>query len=108
MRMPIFSYFLVVGSVLTGLLLWFGNDSEPDGTALKASQTVGIPTFRPEPEPEHARATAVNFAAEYKRPERKPAKTAEAVTTRKMTTVYSKPEPRSRFAEFPNNNLSIH
>ena len=108
MRMPIFSYFLVVGSVLTGLLLWFGNDSPPNETALEASQAVGIPTFRPEPEPEHARATAVNFAAEYKRPERKPAKAAESVTARKTTPGYSKPEPRSRFAEFPNNNLSIH
>jgi hypothetical protein len=28
MRMPIFSYFLVVGSVLTGLLVWFGDDRE--------------------------------------------------------------------------------
>ena len=97
-----------MGSVLTGLLLWLGNDSAPNGTAINASQTVRIPTFSPEPEPEHARATAVNFAAEYKRPERKPAKTAEAPTRRTVTPGYSKPEPRSRFAEFPNNNLSIH
>ncbi len=27
MRMPIFTYFLVVGSVLTGLLVWFGGES---------------------------------------------------------------------------------
>ena len=77
LRMPIFPYFLVVGSVLTGLLLWFGNGSEPTGPTLTSSQTVGIPRFRPEPEAEHARATAVNFAAEYKRAERKPVKTAE-------------------------------
>ena len=30
MRMPIFSYFLVVGSVLIGLLLWFGNEGVPN------------------------------------------------------------------------------
>jgi hypothetical protein len=29
--MPIFSYFLVVGSVLAGLLLLFGNESQPNG-----------------------------------------------------------------------------
>ena len=76
--MPIFSYFLVVGSVLTGLLLWFGNENEPIEPALTTSQTVGVPKFKPEPEAEHARATAVNFAAEYKRPERKSLKAAKS------------------------------
>jgi hypothetical protein len=39
--MPIFSYFLIVGSVLSGVLLWFGNENEPIGTALTSSQMVG-------------------------------------------------------------------
>jgi hypothetical protein len=108
LRMPIFSYFLVVGSVLAGLLLWFGNGSEPIRTALTTSQTIGIPKFKPEPEPEpeHARVTAVNFATEYKRP--KPVKTAETPPRQKATTNYSKPQPLSHFAEFPHDNLSIH
>ena len=106
LRMPIFPYFLVVGSVLTGLLLWFGNGSEPTGPTLTSSQTVGIPRFRPEPEAEHARATAVNFAAEYKRAERKPVKTAETPSRQKVN--YSKPQPSSHFAEFPHDSLSIH
>ena len=106
--MPIFSYFLVVGSVLTGLLLWFGNRNEPNGPALTTSQTVGIPKFKPEPEAEHARATAVNFAAEHKHSERKSVKTAETPQRQKATTNYSKPQPLSHFAEFPHDNLSIH
>jgi hypothetical protein len=106
LRMPIFSYFLVVGSVLTGLLLWFGSESQPIGTALTSSQTLGIPKFKPEPEDEHARATAVNFAAEYKRP--KPVKTAETPRKQKATTNSSEPLTRNRFAEFPHDNLSIH
>ena len=76
LRMPIFSYFFIVGSVLTGLLLWFGNGSEPIGPAFTSSQS-GIAKFKPEPEDEHARATAVNFAAAYKRSERKSVKSAE-------------------------------
>ena len=108
MRMPIFSYFLVVGSVLTGLLLWFGNESQPNGTALRSSQMVGIPKFKPEPEPEHARATAVNFAAEYKRRENKPLKTADTPRKQKATTNSLEPLTRNRFAEFPHDNLSIH
>ena len=103
--MPIFSYFLVVGSVLTGLLLWFGNESQPNGTALRSSQMVGIPKFKPEPEPEHARATAVNFAAEYKRRENK---SADTPRKQKATTNSLEPLTRNRFAEFPHDNLSIH
>lgn len=105
--MPIFSYFLVMGSVLAGLLLWFGNGSEPIGGAL-TSQTVGIPQFKPEPEAEHARATAFNFAAEYARSKRKPVKTAETPPRQKAATNYSKPQLLSHFAEFRHDNLSIH
>ena len=105
--MPIFSYFLVVGSVLTGLLLWFGNENEPIEPTLTTSQPVGIPKFKPEPEAEHARATAVNFAAEYKRSERKSLKAAEMPPRQKPTSNYSKPQPLGHFAEFPHDNLSI-
>ena len=107
MRMPIFSYFLVVGSVLTGLLLWSGGESQPT-TEFRSTQTAGIPKFKPEPEPEHARATTVNFAAEYKRPEGKPAKAAEAPARRKLTHGYSEPDPLRHFAEFPHDRLNIH
>lgn len=106
--MPIFSYFLVVGSVLTGLLLWFGNESQPNGTALASSQTIGIPKFKPEPEPEHARVTAVNFAAEYQRPETKPLKAADTPRKQRATTKSLEPLTQNRFAEFPHDNLSIH
>jgi hypothetical protein len=99
---------LVVGSVLTGLLLWFGNESQPIETDLTSSQMVGIPKFKPEPEPEHARATAVNFAAEYKRPEIKPVKTADTQRKQKATINSLEPLTRNRVAEFPHDNLSIH
>ena len=108
MRIPIFSYFLVVGSVLIGLLLWFGNEGVPNETTLTSSQMIGIPKFKPEPEDEHARATAVNFAAEYQRSERKSVKATETPPRQKATTNYSKPQRWSHFAEFPHDNLSIH
>lgn len=107
MRMPIFSYFLVVGSVLTGLLLWFGNESQPIGTTLTSSQMVGIPKFKPEPEPAHARATAVNFAAAYKLPKTKIVTTADRPRKQK-TTINLEPLRQNRVAEFPHDNLSIH
>jgi hypothetical protein len=108
LRMPIFSYFLVVGSVLAALLMWFGNESEPAGPAFPSPQTVGIPKFKPEPEAEHARATAVNFAAAYEPSERKSAKAAATPPRQRSPTSYSKPQPPSHFAEFPHPNLSIH
>jgi hypothetical protein len=100
--MPIFSYFFVVGSVLTGLLLWFGNGSEPIGPAHTSSQTVGIPKFKPEPEPEHARATAVNFAAEYKRAERKSVKIAETPPRQKRII-----QSRSLRVTLPNSRTTV-
>ena len=102
--MPIFSYFLVVGSVLTGLLLWFGNENEPIEPALTTSQPVGIPKFKPEPEAEHARATAVNFAAEYKRSERKSLKAAEMPPGQKrQPTIQS----RNLWVTLPNFRMTI-
>ena len=72
MRMPIFSYLLVVGSVLTGLLVWFGDDRELASAPLKTSQAIGVPTpfkgkpdSRPEAMPD---LTNVNFAAARERP----------------------------------------
>ena len=54
MRMPIFTYFLVVGSVLTGLLVWFGENREFEGAPMKTSQTIGVPKpsmpFKSKPE----------------------------------------------------------
>ena len=43
MRMPIVSYFIVVGAVLTGLLIWFGDDGELESAPLRTSQQIGIP-----------------------------------------------------------------
>ena len=103
--MPILSYFLVVGSVLTGLLLWFGNESPPTA-ALTTSQSVGIAKFKPQPEDRHARATAVNYAAGYERPATKITKTAEK--PRQQAITYSPPQRLNHFAEFPHDNLSIH
>ena len=108
MRMPIFSYFLVVGSVLVGLLLWFGNEGLPNETTLTSSQMVGIPKFKPEPEAEHARATAVNFGAEYERPKTHSVKTVGTPRRQKATNNSLAPLRRNRLAEFPHDNPSVH
>jgi hypothetical protein len=64
MRMPLLRYFMVVGSVLIGLLFWVSNESEPNSSPIKTSQVVGVPrpfkATRPELMPD---LTAVNFAA---------------------------------------------
>ena len=44
-------------------------------------QMIGIPKFKPKPEPEHARVTAVNFAAEYERSETKTGEDCRDVTS---------------------------
>jgi hypothetical protein len=64
MRMPLLRYFMVVGSVLVGLLFWVSNESEPNSSPIKTSQVVGVPrpfkATRPELMPD---LTAANFAA---------------------------------------------
>jgi hypothetical protein len=62
--MPILSYFLVVGTVLFGMLVLVSNRLEP--TPLQVSQMVGIPApFKAPPEEDQSITSAKNFAAEY-------------------------------------------
>ena len=116
MRMPILSYFAVVGSVLLGLLYWAGDKGASEGSVFKTSQTVGIPkSFSPQPRQQPLpEITTVNFASEYEQPqpkadkpvEPKPAKSAETKRKDKTTARY---HPMwNRFVEYPHDNLSIH
>jgi hypothetical protein len=64
MRMPILSYFLVIGTALVGLLFLVSHEIEPS-RPLGVSQMVGVPPpFKAPPEEPHSRITATNFAAE--------------------------------------------
>ena len=54
--MPLFSYFFVVGSLLTGLLIFASTVTPSSGPPIRVSQTVGLP------EPYRAPAIAVEVA----------------------------------------------
>ena len=61
MRMPILSYFLVVGTILFGVLVLVSNQKPP-----QVSQMVGIPApFKAPSEQAQSGINAGNFAAEY-------------------------------------------
>jgi len=60
MRMPILSYFLIVGTALFGVLSLVSNRIEPK--PLPVTQTLGLPP--PYKAPEASVPNAVNFAAE--------------------------------------------
>jgi hypothetical protein len=67
MRMPLFSYFVVMGSTLTLALIFISDRIEPLGSPVSTSQTVGIRVpFKPEPERSPYKITGTNFAAAYK------------------------------------------
>lgn len=67
MRMPLFSYFVVVGSTLTLALLFVSNRIEPLGSPVPTSQIIGIAkSFKPEPERSPYKITGTNFAAAYR------------------------------------------
>lgn len=108
MRMPIFSYFGVMGTLLIGVLLLMSNVIKPAPSGFMTSQIVGVPKFKAEPESVHARATAVNFAAEYARPATKSAKTVEAAPKPKKIIRYSPKPTLNHLAEYPHDALTIH
>jgi hypothetical protein len=109
MRMPLLSYFFVVGSALLGLLLLLDNGTQPSAPPVRTSQVVGVPEpFKAAPEPPLDLRNA-NFAAEYHRP----AKAAAAPEPPKKRKSAGAPaaEPRATrksFAEYAHDNIGIH
>jgi hypothetical protein len=96
MRMPIFSYFIVMGTVLVGLLFWVSNEIDPNSVPLKTSQVVGVPrpfkATRPEPI-----LTAVNFAAATTTASA-PDMTSRAVLAAQPSEALAKVDPAARAA----------
>lgn len=67
MRMPLFSYFVVMGPTLALTLIYVSDRIEPQGSPVPTSQIVGIAKpFKPEPERSPYTITGTNFAAAYK------------------------------------------
>jgi hypothetical protein len=67
MRMPLFSYFVVMGSTLALALIFISDRIEPRGSPVPTSQIVGLAKpFKPEPERSPYKVTGTNFAAAYK------------------------------------------
>ena len=67
MRMPLFSYFVVVGFTLALALLFISDRIQPLGTPVPTSQIVGMAKpFKPEPERSPYKITGTNFAATQK------------------------------------------
>ena len=111
MRMPVLRYFLVVGSVLFGLLMLVNSKTQSSGRPVKTAQTVGLPQpvkIRPEPAPQ---VTAVNFAAEQGPPQAKPVDAAnppKAVEKKRKEKTASKHRPTwHRFVQYPFGPYSI-
>jgi hypothetical protein len=118
MRMPLLSYFFVVGMALLGLLFWSNTRLQSDGSPIKTSQLAGLPKIEFPDEPSQPLMTTVNFAAEHKGSGSEPAssvptqdkkdahrkKNAHLELKRKQANRRS----RSQFAEYPSsNNLGI-
>jgi hypothetical protein len=63
MRMPIFTYFVLVGTALLGLLILSNYELPHVGSPIKTSQLVGLPKVEPRPD-EQPLMTTFNFEAE--------------------------------------------
>lgn len=121
MRMPIFSYFIVVGAVLTGLLMWLGDDGDLQSAPMRTSQQVGMPKpFKGKPETmvdiTHANFAAPHERASAERASEKPAKVAAEPKPRHKPKAVARtwqpgwqpswePAARNSFASYPHDNL---
>jgi hypothetical protein len=86
MRMPLVSYFVVMGATLTLALIFISNRIEPLGSPVPTSQIVGLARpYMPEPEQSPYAITGTNFAAANKpaaaraAAETKPARRADSL-----------------------------
>jgi hypothetical protein len=98
--MPIYSYFLVVGSVLTGLLCYANNIIAPVPLPFSVSQQLGLPgssrapvAFVNTPYPEMVVTSEVP-AVESNKP-------VKLVHERRPTRIVRQPGPQRRFAAYP-------
>jgi len=107
--MPILSYFIVAGTALVGLLFWVSDRLDPNSSAIKTSQTVGLPErFKAQPEQSRYKIGGVNFAAEQEHSVTNPAQPVEPTAKQKTTSKPSKVPMWKRLAESPHDNLSVH
>jgi hypothetical protein len=108
-RMPIFSYFIVMGTVLVGLLFWVSNELDPNSAPLKTSQVLGLPrpfkATRSEPMRD---LTAANFAAPIP-PASAPNMTSQAVLAAQPSEALAEvgPAARAARAEAPPTNKHV-
>jgi len=105
--MPIFSYFLLVGTVLTGLLFYANNVMAPVTLPFSVSQKMGLPgsskapvAFINAPNPEIV-VTSVVLAVEANKP-------VKLVRERKPTRIVRQPIPQGHFAAYPPHEFGSH
>jgi hypothetical protein len=107
--MPILSYFIVAGTALVALLFWVSNGLDPNSSAIKTSQIVGVPEpFKAQSEQPRYEVGNVNFAAEQEPPVAKSAQAAAPTARQKASSRPSKPPMWNRLAESPHDERSIH
>ena len=98
--MPVFSYFLIVGSVLTGLLFYANSVMVPGPLPFSNSQTIGLP------EPYKAPVVVVEvpkplIIAVTVEPPVEAKKSVKAVRKHKPTRVVRRSIPQGRYAAYP-------
>ena len=106
MRMPVLSYFAVMGAGLLAVLVWFGNTIQPGGAPIATTQMVGLPQpykAPPTPPPEATPALTLAMAP---MPLARPAK---AIASHQKTAkkVVVKAPVRNRLAEYPHRYLNV-
>ena len=99
MRMPLVSYFVVMGAALTLALIFISNRIEPLGSPVPTSQIVGLARpYMPEPEQSPYAVTGTNFAAANKPAA---ARAAAETTARRADSLQQQPAANTEVRRVP-------
>jgi hypothetical protein len=100
-RVPVFSYFLIVGSLLTGLLFFANSVMVAGPLPFSVSQTVGLPGSNKAPVVVAEDPTPAIIATPVQRPV-EPKKLIKKVGKHKQTRVVRQVVPQGRYAAYPS------
>jgi hypothetical protein len=96
---PVFQYFLVVGSVLTGLIFYANSVMAPVPLPFSVSQRIGLPESGNAPVVIGEASTAVIVATTIE-PTTEAKKPVKAIRKNKSVQIVRQPVPQGRFAGY--------
>ncbi len=107
MRMPLLSYFVVIGAALLVGLLYLSSTMEPVGPAIQTTQMVGLPPPYKAPPEVAQQAPPLAQQADVQLPAPPPAKPVAVARKHKaVKTAAARTVPQDRDVQYPHDHYA--